>query len=308
MKNLFMKYRQFIIGVIATVLIITLASNIPKAMNNLSREGKDMQMDFAVSEDYGFAENSVSSDSYSKSASESEFEFNDEQKMIYSSSMSLEVDETDLAVDSIESLIKKYGSYIESINSYITPEQSYYIEDTKYFRRESKGYYMTIRVKAENLDSFIQEVEQLGLVVNYSKSAYNVTTQYTDLESRLELHQSKLKRLNELMSETASLSDLITLENAISTEIYQIDQIMTSLNGLDKEIAYSSLYINITEKEETTLTVTETNFFKEIGQAFIVSINGFVNNTVYFLGAVIYLIPYSIILGLLYLLYRKFKR
>ncbi len=305
MKLNIAKYKQFIFGIIIAVVVTSLISNMDTAntkMENPSEPGYE----FTNNTENNYGEGTT--DDYRETGDSKDYFGDEDQKMIYSSSMNLEVDDTDAAVDAIEALMMKYGSYIQSISSYINPDYTYYHEDAQYYRRESKGYHINIRVKAENLDAFIDELEKLGDVTSYSKSAYNVTTQYKDLESRLKLHQSKLERLNELMAETATLSELITLENAISEEIYQIDNIMTQINGLDKEISYSSFYISLTEKEETILTVTKTNFFKELGDAFIISLNEFVSNLVFLLKSVIYLIPYAIILAIGFLFYKKTKK
>lgn len=300
-----MKYKQFFIGVVLTAVVALLVSVVPNALDNLNYKDE-------AAYDMNYSEGKMTEvDSSYASRGNEESAFNlvmDDQKMIYTSSMNLEVNSPGDVVNQIEQLLKQHGSYIESISSYVNPEYTYYVDKTKYYRQETKGYNLTIRVKSDQLDEFIDAIETLGDVTSYSKSAYNVTERYTDLESRLQLHQSKLKRLNELFAETASLSELITLENAISEEIYQIDNIMSQLKGLDKEINYSSLYLNITEKEETTLTVTKTNFFKEVGDSIIISINAFVANLILLVKAVIYIIPYTLIIALLYFLYKRVKR
>jgi len=301
-----LKYKQFFIGVVLTAVVALLVNVIPNALDNLDNKSEEAAYDMNYSESKVFE----SDNAYASRGSE-ESAFNlvvDDQKMIYSSSMNIEVELPKEVVSQIEQLLNQYGSYIESINSYVNPEYTYYVEKTKYYRQETIGYNLTIRVKSDKLDEFIDAIEALGDVTSFSKSAYNVTERYTDLESRLQLHQSKLTRLNELFAETASLSELITLENAISEEIYQIDNIMSQLKGLDKEINYSSLYLNITEKEETTLTVTKTNFFKEVGDSVIISINAFVANLILLVKAVIYIIPYTLIIALLYFLYKRVKR
>lgn len=308
MKLNIKKYKQFLFGIAAALIVTTLISNMPSVSSKLASPSEPA---YDYNDEAGYTDYSAepAEESYrNKGESADAYMAETDQMMIYTSNLYLEVTDTDEAVDSIEGLIKKYQSYIQSISSYINPGHTYYVEDVRYDRNESKGYHINVRVKAENLDAFIDDLEKLGHVTSYSKSAYNVTEQYTDLESRLKLHQTKLERLNELMSETASLSDLITLENAISQEIYQIDNIMTQMKGLDKEIDYSNVYISLVEEEDTTLTVTKTNLFEELKDAIIISLNEFVSNLVFILKSVIYLVPYAIILALGLLIYKRTKK
>ncbi len=231
-----------------------------------------------------------------------------DEKFIYNAYMNLEVTMMDEKIASIKSIIKNADAYIQNINNYVNPGYIYYEDDRKFEYPDTEYYYLAIRIPSDNLNDVVASISALGDVTRYNESASNVTEWYTDIESRLELQRSKLKRLNALLEEADNMTDLITLENSISDTIYQIENLESQLKNLDKDIEYSTLTINISEVAEAELTISERNLFQEIADTFIYSLDSFVSTVVAGLKGIIYLLPYALILGVLYAIVQFFRK
>ena len=305
------KYKQYYLGLFSAVLLFSVFSIIPQVVNKVKNYSS-----LELTKDYDYInENYLEMDGRGNSKSDSygsnifgDYNINFyDQKMIYTSSISLEVKDSENVVKVIEDFLESSKGYIENINSYTSPPYDYIQNNQHYMRGEARTYSIVVRVPAENLSEFTQNMEGLGKVINYSKSASNVTSQFADLEARLNLSKSKLKRLNQLVEETGSLSELITLEKAISEEIYEIDRIQSQLKGLNKQVSYSTIHLDITESQEATLTVTKINFFDEIKSTFIYSFNSFIKTLVSVMKGIIYLVPYILILVICFIIFKSIK-
>jgi hypothetical protein len=130
-------------------------------------------------------------------------------------------------------LVSTLGGYFESSSV------------NNYSRYRSGSY--TVRVPADKFEEFCSQVGQLCQVNHISRDAQNVSESYYDTQSRLTTQQTKLARLQELLSEAENMEDIITIESAISdTELY-IEQLTGTLRHYDSLIGYSTVYISLDE-------------------------------------------------------------
>ncbi len=112
---------------------------------------------------------------------------------------------------------------------------------------ETRYAYFTLRIPSGKLDEFIGGAKTVGAATSYSEYAQDVSETYYDIEARLATQQAKLARLNELLLQATTMSDLIEIESAISDTQYQIDRYQGQLNGYDSRISYSYVYVSLRE-------------------------------------------------------------
>lgn len=164
-------------------------------------------------------------------------------KMVYRASMELETTEFDQAAGDIDTLVEQLGGYLE--------EQS--------VRNYSSGYRYatyTVRVPAEKFRPFLNQIGEVCHVVYQTQSAENITERYYDTDSRLRTAQTKLDRLQELLSKADNMADIITLEEAISDTEYEIESLSGTLRHYDALVGYATIGLEL--REVTRLTeVTE---------------------------------------------------
>lgn len=177
-------------------------------------------------------------------------------KMIYTARLELETTTFETACGDVETLARQLGGYLEqqSSNNY---SSSY----------RSASY--TVRVPAEQFDTFLRQIGTLCRVRYQSQNAEDVSERYYDVESRLETAKIKLDRLQELLTKADSMEDIITLEGAISDVEYQIESLSGEKRHYDALIGYSTIYVTlnevykVSEQENAPLT-----FGQRIGGAF----------------------------------------
>ena len=177
-------------------------------------------------------------------------------KMIYRANLELETTEYEKAREDIAALTNQLGGYMQDQNS------------SNYSAGYRSSSY-TIRVPAEQFETFLHQIGGLCNVRWQSQSAEDVSEAYYDMESRLETAKIKLDRLQELLARAENMEDIITIESAISDVEYQIESLSGELRHYDALIGYSTIYVTlnevykVTEQETAPLT-----FGQRIARAF----------------------------------------
>jgi len=107
--------------------------------------------------------------------------------------------------------------------------------------------YLTLRVPADQLDTFAEKLKDLGHLQAFSESAEDVSERYTDTDSRLRTQQAKMERLMALLEKAVSVEDLISLESAIADTQYLIDSYTGQLQGMDSRVNDATLTLTLSE-------------------------------------------------------------
>lgn len=177
-------------------------------------------------------------------------------KMIYTADLSVETTAFDDAATGLRQLVEGMGGYFETASVY------------NYGGGYRSAYY-TIRVPAEQFQNLLTQVGQLCHVVRQEEGQQNISEQYYDAESRLVTQQTKLERLQTLLSQAESMEDIITIESAISETELAIEQLTGTLRQYDSLVDYST--VNISLEEVYRLSNTEEapqSFGGRLGTAF----------------------------------------
>lgn len=154
-------------------------------------------------------------------------------KLIYTADIDLETTEFDRAVEQLESLVASAGGYFES--SSLSNYSSY-----RY------GSYV-VRVPAERFSAFCDQIGSLCQVNGIHRNAEDISEAYYDTESRLVTQQTKLARLQDLLSRAENMEDIITIESAISETELQIESLTGTLRRYDSLAGYSTITISLSE-------------------------------------------------------------
>ena len=125
---------------------------------------------------------------------------------------------------------------------------------------------MTLRVPAENYESFLTAAGQAASLVNRSESADDVTAQYTDVAGRIANLEGQRDRLRELQASAGTLSDLLDIEAQLSDVQYQLESWQSQLDWYDDQIASCTVTVSLREVE--TYTPTGETFLERLGAAF----------------------------------------
>lgn len=158
----------------------------------------------------------------------------DSTKMIYRASLELETLDFDKAQQDIAALVTDFSGYYE--------EQT--------VAGYSSGYryaHYVIRVPAEQFAAFFAKMGGVCHTLRRDSSQENISESYYDVQSRLTTAQTKLARLQELLSRADNMADIITIEDAIADTEQTIDSLSGTLRGYEQLVDYATVQVNLDE-------------------------------------------------------------
>ena len=176
----------------------------------------------------------------------------DNAKIIYTTYLSIETKDYDWAYQQLNDTLSSVDGYLESSSEYTDSTDS------------TRTLSLTLRVPESSYDAFVDAAEQTGSVTSKSESADDVTTQYMDIEARLDSLTAQRTRLQELQASADNLTDLLQIESSLSDVQYQIESYQSQLNWYSQQVSYCT--VNITLDEVETLT-TGTSFAARLADA-----------------------------------------
>ena len=155
------------------------------------------------------------------------------------------------------------------------------------------GAWVTIRVPADQLSAVVEDLSGLGEVTASSISRQDVTQQTVDLRARTEAAQASVDRLTELMSQAASVADLIAVEAALAERQATLESYQQQLEYFEGQVAMSTLTV-------TLVPVTEPVEADPAGftDGLIAGWNGLVATLNGIVIAFGFLIPWIVVVGL----------
>ena len=181
------------------------------------------------------------------SASGSDVPSDNPEKIIYSADATLESTSFDEAVKSVLALIDEYKAYVESSSM----NGSNYSSISSGNAGSRSAEYV-IRVPAESFEKLMSSLSTIGNVPYSHVYTENVSSQYYDTEARLRTYRAQEDRLLKLLDKAETVSDVIEIENELTEVRYRIESLQTTLNGWDRQVSYSTVYLSLREVKEYT--------------------------------------------------------
>ena len=185
---------------------------------------------------------------------------NTEQKLIKTVRMDVETEDLDALLPQINEKIASLGGYIENQELY---------NGSSYSSYRSRSANLTIRVPAENLGGFVEDVKGVSNVVTYNESTENVTLQYVSTESRVKALEVEQERLVELLAKAENMSDLLEIESRLTDVRDELENVTSQLRVLSNQVDYATIYLYVsqvkvyTEVEEQTVWQRISSGFRE---------------------------------------------
>lgn len=213
-------------------------------------------------------------------------------KIIKTVNMNTETKEYDNAISELNRLISEHGGFVESSSA-----NGQSLDYSGVYRRSAK---YTVRIPAEQLESFLSASQQL-LNVTYSHStSENITAEYYDIQSRLEVLRTERDALNGMLEKATDVDSMLSIRDRLYNVIEEIESYETRLRVYDSLVSYSTVHLTVDEVVEyTRVKVEEPTWGERLVEAFKESwqdfAKGFQNFTVGFL----YAIPTLMVLGVI---------
>lgn len=200
-----------------------------------------------------------------------------EAKRIYTANLSMETTAFDDAAKGLTALVDELGGWMQS--SSVDYDGSGY----------QYGNY-TARIPQEKFNQFISRAGKLCHVLSSYSNVEDVSEAYYDTAGRLGTQQTKLKRLQTLLSQAKDMEDIITIESAISDTENQIESLSGELKHYDSQIDYSTVTLTLSEVYQlSNVEQPAVGFSSRIAEAFSSGTHMFVN----FVRAVLVSLAYA---------------
>lgn len=276
MKN--KKYIPLLLCVLLLVTMLTGCGGSSKgAMVNMSA---DMAAPAAAREE-------MASGSLTDNGSSGSTALPESRKWIITVHMSAETEDLDTLTAALDERISALGGYVEDQHIY---------NGSTYANHRYRSASLTIRIPAEDVDGFTQEVAGIANVVSREKNLEDVTLSYVATESRVTALQTEEARLLELLAQAETMSDLLEIEARLTDVRYELESYTSQLRLYDNQIDYATIYLSIEEVQEYT-PVEEPTLWERISGGFVSSLKGLGEGALDLLVWLIVCSPYLAVLA-----------
>ena len=197
----------------------------------------------------------------------------------------------------------KEGEFFEAeqkLKSIITATNSLLLqENVRRYGEDKKAYHTgtyTIKVESQKLDAVTAQLKEIGKVESFVQRKEDITETYKNLEIEIATEKQRLERYKKILEDARTVEDKITLNDRIFNQERTIKYLEDSLKNADKQVLYSTIYIDIREKEPAFASLKWID-----GSELLV---GIVNSTASVIYLVVVLLPYAIVALSIWLLLR----
>lgn len=204
------------------------------------------------------------------------------RKLIRQVSLQVETENYDELFAKVQQMVSQCGGYIESLDA-----------NTRY-GSANRYASLTIRVPADRLDPFTEDISAASNVVYRSESTEDVTLSYVDMESRKEALLIEQDRLLTLLEQSGSLADILEIESRLTEVRYELESIESQLRTYDNLVDYATVDLSISEVQVLTET-EEKGFWQTIGDGFLDSLSSLWNGIKELFSYVLIASPYLLL-------------
>ena len=292
-----MKKRYWILLIAALFLIASIAcsdrssSNAKHSYDTGYYESPAMASEMAYDEDsYDYNYNTVATSAKGASSVSNDVESvptETNRKLIRDANLSVETKTYEDLLAKMEQQINLFGGYVESMS-----------ESGRSYRSSSsyRSAYITARIPADRLDEFLGIVDGLGNVTRKNLSTRDVTSNYVDIESRLNVLQTEKESLQKIMASAETTTDMLETQSRLYDVIEEIEAYEAQKRTYDSLISYSTVSIDVSEVVELTPQPEETKL-EELSRRFVQSLGDLWEAIIDFCIDFIVALPWLLVLG-----------
>ncbi len=157
-----------------------------------------------------------------------------DRAVIVTGEMYMTVEDPVATADQVATIVQSAGGRVDG-RSETAPDEYY-----------GGAAALTLRIPADELDDVLERVRALGTVDELRTESSDVTTQVTDLESRISTLRASTKRIEGLLTEAKDIGDIIALENELSSRQAELESLEARQRGLDDQVSMSTIYLSLT--------------------------------------------------------------
>lgn len=163
---------------------------------------------------------------------------NSTRKVIKNYNISAETNNFETAYNELNKKIEELKGMVDNSSIY----NNYYREN-----KSAKHLDMTVRIEADKAAKFVDYLSTILNVTSRSENIEDVTDDYNDINIRIATLETEISRLQELIKKAEKVTEIVEIEQKISSSTSELQKLKNRINNYDKRINYSTIYINIDE-------------------------------------------------------------
>lgn len=159
-----------------------------------------------------------------------------------------ETDRRQIKRYNIEADSKTFDETYSEVRALI-PKYKGYVDSSSLSNNDTKRVSTNMRVPSANVQEFIEEMKSVkGFNLLYeSESTTDVENNYVDIEKRLTALNKRLEKLYELQENEKNIDKILDIETRLQDTISSIEELEGTKKGLDRDVAYSEVNLNLNE-------------------------------------------------------------
>ena len=219
------------------------------------------------------------------------------EKIVYTCSLRIETTSYTEDLKYIHDTVKAYNGIVEYESETDSNYQWYYLDSVK--TTGTLRNHITVRIPADNYESFLNFVGSTGRVVGKESRADNISQSYYDTTSTIPSLKIQEERLLSMYEDAYTIEDMIMVENRLTEVQSQLNLYQTRLANMDTDVQYATVNIELTEVVQYTPTVEEDTFWNRLSDTVSDTIKEFLSTLEDLLFLCIRVLPYVPIMLLL---------
>ena len=167
------------------------------------------------------------------------------EKLVYTCNIDIETTDYAETIKSVNEQINKFNGIIEHQTERNGEDTWYYSDYVKTTGAQSIS--ITVRIPSAKYESFLDSLDGTGKIRNKTMDVQNISDNYYDTKATIEALETQQTRLLEMLKNTNSVDDMITIESRLATVESELNSYRSSLGRMDTDVAYSTVNLNIDE-------------------------------------------------------------
>lgn len=162
-----------------------------------------------------------------------------ERYIVYTATMQVSVFNLEDAMIRAESLPDEYGGYVQNM----------------------ANNYFVMRIPSAKLRPVMDELATMGIVDSRTLDAMDVTEEFLDIETRIEVLQSTQKQMMELLAKARTVQEALEVRKALDQITMELEVLKGRLRRLSSLVSFSTLTLSLVERGPHTNTPSSNDPF-----------------------------------------------
>lgn len=129
------------------------------------------------------------------------------------------------------------------------------LEHAKKLARAADGYIqnessesLTMMVPTNRADGFLDQLSKLGEVTNRQVSVVDVTSNYVDLQIRIDNLDKTRHRLQQLLTQSTKVEDVLAVEKELARVTTELERLKGKMRTMNRDTTYATISLSVEEE------------------------------------------------------------